>query len=115
MRFGVAIPMMVNIPLDSVESASLREFGDGSGDIALTPMPGVKMSYWTLWPNARPWHYSRVKPMLRCIPQAQSVAARLAAIAAPDSAATARSPATLKAPRPERGIVQAGARAAVAS
>jgi len=79
-RFGVAVPMMINVPLDTVESAALRELGNGIGEIALTLIPGVKVSYWALWPNARPWHYSSVKPMIRCIGQAQSVAARLAEI-----------------------------------
>jgi hypothetical protein len=89
-RFGVAIPMMINIPLDTVESASLRDLGNGTGEIALTLLPGFKASYWALWPNARPWHYSRVKPMLRCIPQAESVAASLAAIVARDGETVAR-------------------------
>ena len=77
-RFGVAVPMMINVPLDTVESAALRELDNGDGEIALTLIPGAKVSYWALWPNARPWHFSSVKPMLRCIAQARSVASRLA-------------------------------------
>ncbi len=115
LRFGVAVPMMINIPLDSVESAALREFGDGSGDIALTPVPGTRISYWALWPNARPWHFSRVKPMLRCVPQAQSVAARLAGLVAPDGVETAREISSLPVARPSRSRVHDDSRAAVAS
>jgi uncharacterized membrane protein (DUF485 family) len=115
MRFGVAVPMMVNIPLDTVESAALREFGDGSGDIALTPMPGTRMSYWTLWPNARPWHFGRVKPMLRCVPRAQTVAARLAGLVAADGAETTPKLTSVQPVRPDRGMVHADSRAAVAS
>lgn len=115
-RFGVAVPMMINIPLDTVESAALRELDESSGEIALTLIPGTKMSYWALWPNARPWHYSRVKPMLRCIPQAQSVAASLAAIVAPDGAVGTRDAAvTVPAPRPVNDLMQHGTRTAALS
>jgi hypothetical protein len=107
--------MMINIPLDSVESAALREFGDGSGEIALTPVPGTRMSYWALWPNARPWHFSRVKPMLRCIPQARSVAARLAGLVGPDGIETARAISSLPVARPSRSRVHGDSPAAVAS
>jgi hypothetical protein len=78
MRIGVAVPMMINIPWETIESADLRDFGDGTGDIALTPIPGKRLSYWALWPNVRPWRYARVQPMLRGIPDAQEVAGLLA-------------------------------------
>mgnify|MGYP001823060630 CR=1 FL=1 len=87
MRIGVAVPMMINIPWETIESADLRDFGDGTGDIALTPVPGKRLSWWALWPNVRPWRYARVQPMLRGIPDAQEVARLLAGAVA----ATARS------------------------
>ena len=37
------------------------------------------LTFAVLWPHARPWHLSRPQPMLRCIPDAQSVAQMLAA------------------------------------
>jgi hypothetical protein len=78
MRIGVAVPMMINIPWETIESADLREFGDGAGDIALTPVPGKRLSWWALWPNVRPWRYARVQPMLRGIADAREVAGLLA-------------------------------------
>jgi hypothetical protein len=78
LRFGVALPMMINLPLHKLEAADLVQYGRGMGDLALTLSPGERISYWALWPNARPWHYSRVKPMLRALPDARGVADVLA-------------------------------------
>lgn len=117
-RFGVAVPMMINIPLDTVESAAQRELGNGIGEIVLTLMPGAKVSYWALWPNARPWHYSSVKPMMRCIPQVQDVATRLAGIvdiASPEPAGRTGNTATVHALKPVSTPLQHGARTAAAS
>ena len=80
LRFGVALPMMVNIPLDIVRAADLRRFSDGSGDIFLTIDPGRKLSWMMLWPNVRPWRMSRVQPALRSLPDVSSVAAALATV-----------------------------------
>jgi hypothetical protein len=77
LRFGVAVPMMINIPLARIESADLAEYGE-VGDIALTLAPGERISYMALWPHARPWHFSRVKPMLRGLPNVRTAAALLA-------------------------------------
>jgi len=77
LRFGVALPMMINLPLSRIESADLAEYGD-HGDIALTVAPGERISYIALWPHARPWHVSKVKPSLRGLPNAR-LAARLLA------------------------------------
>lgn len=77
MRFGVAIPMMINVPLDKVESADLAQYGE-FGDIALTLAPGERISYLALWPHARPWHHRRVRPMLRGLPNVSVAAAMLA-------------------------------------
>jgi hypothetical protein len=77
-RFGVALPIAVNIPFKIIESAGLRVYPDGSGDIPLTLTQGQKVSYLIMWPNVRPWHFSRAQPMLRAIPDASAVAQILA-------------------------------------
>lgn len=79
-RFGVAVPMMINIPWASVAAADLRRCADGSGDIALTLVPEKRMSYLTLWPNVRPWHYGRVQPMIRGVSNPTAVASKLARV-----------------------------------
>jgi len=81
LRFGVALPMMVNIPLDIVDAADLRRFSDGSGDILLTVKKQRKdLSYLMLWPNVRPWHFRPVQPALRGLRDVQAVATALASV-----------------------------------
>ncbi|GAB0116778.1 photosynthetic complex putative assembly protein PuhB [Acidisoma sp. 7E03] len=78
MRVGVAISMSLNLPFVMMESADLRLFRDGSGDIALLLSGETRVGYITLWPHVRPWRTRRVQPMLRAIPEAARVAQLLA-------------------------------------
>lgn len=78
MRFGVALPMIVNIPWSRIASADLIRFEDGSGEIALSPCAGERMSYLLLWPHARPWRFNPVQPTLRGLRDPEAVAARIA-------------------------------------
>lgn len=82
LRFGVALPMMVNIPWDRIESAAFRSFADGNGDIVLTPTAKGRVSYWTIWPHARPWRFNPVQPSLRGINDAARVAALISSAVA---------------------------------
>lgn len=77
-RFGIALTMSVNLPFNRIETAGLRAHGDGTGDIPLGLVPGERVSYLILWPHVRPWRFRHVQPMLRCIPDVQSVARLLA-------------------------------------
>lgn len=77
LRYGVALPMMINIPWDKVNAADLKRQSGDTGSIALTLAPDQKMSYWLLWPNAKPWHFSPVQPMLRCVEDPMGVAEKL--------------------------------------
>lgn len=79
LRFGVAVPITINLPFSQIANAALREHGDGTGDIPLALSGRVRTSYWILWPHARPWHFSPPQPMLRAIPEASKVARILAA------------------------------------
>ncbi|WPL15844.1 PH domain-containing protein [Thiorhodovibrio winogradskyi] len=77
-RFGVVVPMAVNLPFKSIESAGLRVYNDGSGDIPLALVPSQKVNFLIMWPNVRPWHFSKAQPMLRALPEIESVAELLA-------------------------------------
>lgn len=77
-RFGVALPMAVNIPFKIIESAGLRPYPDGSGDIPLVLGVGQKVNYLIMWPNVRPWRFTNAQPMLRGILDAKNVAEILA-------------------------------------
>jgi hypothetical protein len=78
MRFGVAIPISVNLPFAQITKAALRAHGDGTGDIPLTMSGPVRAPYIVFWPHARPWHFSPPQPMLRAVPDAAKVAGILA-------------------------------------
>lgn len=78
LRYGIALPMTVNLPLKSIEAADLKRTPGGTGDIALKLNENLGLGYIHLWPHARPWHLSRPEPMLRAIPAAERVGSILA-------------------------------------
>lgn len=80
LRFGVAMPMMVNIPLSIVTSADMRRFPDGSGDIVLSLEQKKRFSYMMLWPNVRTWRFSPVQPAIRSIANIDELASCLASV-----------------------------------
>ncbi len=77
-RFGVALPMSLNLPFRIVAAAGLRTYADGTGDIPLTLRGPDRIAYLHLWPNARPWRINQPEPMLRGVAQAAQVAETLA-------------------------------------
>lgn len=74
MRYGVALPITVNLPFAIVENAALKVYSDGTGDIPLRLDQGERVSYFLLWPNVRSWRAAKPEPMLRSIPDAEAVA-----------------------------------------
>lgn len=77
MRFGIALPMTINVPFAQIESASVKLYPNGSGDIPLALSTRDTFTYVMLWPHVRPRRFSRPEPMLRCLGDAQPVAALL--------------------------------------
>jgi hypothetical protein len=78
MRIGIVLTMTFNLPYRSIESAGLRLFADGAGDLPLVLKAGNKIAFPHLWPHARPWRLAHPEPMLRCVPDAARVARTLA-------------------------------------
>lgn len=78
MRIGMALETRINIPLKHVTSADLRMRGKQHGDIALQLGGERLLGYFLMWPHVRPWRFSRPKPMLRAVPEADKVAKLLA-------------------------------------
>ena len=78
MRFGIALPIILNIPFKQIKSADLRMYADGTGDIPLSVSSPKRQSLVVLWPHVRPWRTVSPEPMLRCIPEARHVAEMLA-------------------------------------
>lgn len=69
-RFGVALPMTINLPYRVVGSAGMKLHAGGTGDISLDLMGNDRIAYLILWPHVRPWKFARSQPTLRCIPDA---------------------------------------------
>jgi hypothetical protein len=74
MRFGVALPMIVNFPFAQIHSAQMKRHRDDTGDIPIVLVASTRTSYTVLWPHVRPWHFSKPQPMLRAIPDVARVA-----------------------------------------
>jgi hypothetical protein len=106
MRFGVAVPMMINLPFKVVESASLRTNRDGTGDITVSLMGDDRIAYLHLWPHVRPWRLKRTQPALRSVADAEEVAAIVARVLAASVAEQAPVAAASPLPTPSRELAQ---------
>lgn len=78
LRFGVALPIALNIPLRMIEAASLGRSDARAGSIPMKLVPGARISYMVAWPHVRPWHFSSPEPMLREVADPEAVARILA-------------------------------------
>jgi hypothetical protein len=78
LRFGIALPKCVNLPLSKIGAADLSMQGKMVGDIALRLTENQRLGWLQLWPHARPWQLNKVQPMLRSISDATNVAGLLA-------------------------------------
>ena len=74
MRIGATLSVTFNLPFSKIGQAGLDLRKSGTGTIALETLGQTKISYLVAWPNARPWHFTRTQPALRCIPDAARVA-----------------------------------------
>lgn len=77
MRYGMAVPLVLNIPFSRIESAALGMHGEGTGSVPFKLRASERIGYLVLWPHARPGRYARPEPMLRCLPDAEKAAAVL--------------------------------------
>jgi Bacterial PH domain len=70
MRFGVALPKCVNLPLAQIATADLKPAGADHCDIALTMAGRFPLGWLQMWPHVRPWKVAAPQPMLRGVPKA---------------------------------------------
>ena len=78
MRIGAALTVTLNLPYTRIANANLDLRKAGTGTIALELMEDkVQLSYLLCWPHVRPWKF-QTQPALRCIDDAERVAAILA-------------------------------------
>ncbi len=78
MRVGMVLTLTFNLPFKRIASADFRKLSGTTGDIPVTLMGNDKIAYVQLWPHVRPWRYANPEPMMRCLPNAEQVAAQLA-------------------------------------
>jgi len=72
-RFGIALPMTIQVSHPMIETAAVQTWPSGAGDVAITLMPKQRIGYLIIWPHARPWKLAKAQPCLRCIPDAANV------------------------------------------
>ncbi len=78
LRIGIALPMSLNVPFSLIENAGLRTYASGAGDIPVELKGDDRVAWLILWPHARPFHLKNPQPMLRAVPQAETIAKLLA-------------------------------------
>ena len=78
MRVGAALTVTLNLPYTQVQNAALALRRNGTGTIVLDVGEGMPLGYVMCWPHLRPWRIRPVQPALRCIPNAEKVAALIA-------------------------------------
>ena len=74
MRYGIAMPIRMNIPFAQIGSADLNTYADGTGDIALVTAGTSHLAYLHLWPHVRPWYVTKTQPMMRSLDNPSGVA-----------------------------------------
>ncbi len=70
---GLALPSAVNLPFSKIDSADLKTFSDGTGDIELN-ISGPRLLYSMIWPNLRMLRVNRPTPVLRALADPQQAA-----------------------------------------
>ncbi|WP_374147517.1 photosynthetic complex putative assembly protein PuhB [Sphingomonas sp. 28-63-12] len=78
LRFGVALPKCINLPLGIIGNVDLRHRTHGTGDLAIKITGEQRLGYAALWPHARAWHYVEPQPMMRAVPDIDTVATLMA-------------------------------------
>ena len=77
-RAGIAIPAVLNIPLDRITSVDVRRARDGAGDVEVTLGDHARIAYLLLWPHARPWYLNHPRPTFRGVRDVEAAALALA-------------------------------------
>ena len=73
-RHGIALPMSLNLPFAQIESAALRRYRDGRGELAIRLPKRQRIGYLLNWPHVRPGHYVQPQAALRALADPAQVA-----------------------------------------
>ena len=69
MRFGVALPKCINLPLAAIGAADVRSLSAGHIDVVLNPTQRFPLGWLQMWPHVQPWQVASPRPMLRAVPE----------------------------------------------
>jgi len=97
LRHGIAVPLTMNVPHTLIDNAALKNFSNGTGDIALTLSRRERVGYLITWPHVRPGRIARPEPSFRALPDAPA-AARILGLALAAQAGVALEPEPQPAP-----------------
>ncbi len=78
MKVGIALPVIINLPLRQIDGVSFALTGRGCGTICFKTGGDTRLAYLLLWPHAKPWNFNRTQPAFRDIPDVEAVASRVA-------------------------------------
>jgi len=73
-KHGIAVPMTMNVPFACVESAAVRLFGDGTGDIVMKLPASKRVGFLVNWPHLRPGRFAQPQPSFRAVEGASDAA-----------------------------------------
>jgi hypothetical protein len=74
MKVGIAVPVIINLPLRQIDGASFAQTGQGCGNIVFQTGGETRLAYLLLWPHAKPWHFTKPQPAFRGISDVELVA-----------------------------------------
>lgn len=77
MKIGIALPVVLNVPLAIIDSVNLKARARDRGDLALQLAGDSRVAYMVLWPHARAWHLRHPEPLMRGVENAAHVGAVL--------------------------------------
>ena len=100
LRHGIAVPLTMNVPYTLVDNAALKNFSDGTGDIALALSRRERVGYLITWPHVRPGRFARPEPSFRALSDAAAAARILGLALAAQSAPADAAPVPVPAPAP---------------
>lgn len=76
-KAGIALPVIINLPLRQIDGASFAATRKGFGTICFKTGGNTRLAYLLLWPHAKPWNLNKPQPAFRAIADVEAVASRV--------------------------------------
>ena len=76
-RYGVAVPMTLNVPLRLIDAIDLKRVSGSCGDLYFQLARSQRIGYLITWPNVRPGRFARPVPTFRSLDDLDGAVAAL--------------------------------------